>query len=109
MPTRTCRPMAIAIAFNGSTLRIFDRQDGAVRDSADELHHVVGVGTVHAAADRCPVHGQRAGVDAAPDQALDRLELPHVAEHEQRLDAVGLQPAQVFLDEAGPEGMVISR
>ena len=82
----------------------FDRQDCAVRDPADELHHVVGVRPVHAAADRRPVHRQRAGVDAAPDQALDGLELPHVAEHEERLDAVGLQPAQVFLDEAGPRG-----
>ena len=49
-----------------------------------------------AAADGHPVEHQRAGVDAPAHQALDRLELPDVGEHEVRLDAGSLQPLEML-------------
>jgi hypothetical protein len=53
--------------------------------------HVVDVGCVHAAADRHPVHHQRALVDAAADQSLHRFVAVDVVELERALDAGGAQ------------------
>ena len=59
LPHRVCRPIAIAIVFTGSTLRI---SVSSVRQAPsgtrlDELHHVVRVRPVEAAADRRPTSG----------------------------------------------------
>ena len=101
MPTRTCRPIAMAIVFSGSTLRMIDSMVSTAPAGTRRTNSImlVRVRAVGPAADADPVQHQRAGVDAAADQSLDRFELAGVAEHEVRLDAVGLQSLQVLGDE----------
>ena len=106
MPTRTCRPIAMAIVFTGSTwrIRLSMVSTAPARHAADELHHVDRVRAVLAATDHHVVQDQRAGVDAAADQPLDGLELGDVTQHEVRLDAGGLQALQVLFDEGRAGG-----
>ena len=51
---------------------------------------------------------QRTGVDAAANQALDRLELMNAADHEVWLNFLGDQPLQVLFDEDGGASVTIS-
>ncbi|MNL35771.1 hypothetical protein D3C87_1578190 [compost metagenome] len=73
------------------THQAFDGQHGAGRHTANELHHVAGVGSVQTSTNADPVEHQRAGVEAAANQPFDRLELASITEHEVRLDARSLQ------------------
>src|SRR4029079_7544031 len=79
----------------------FHGQHRAVGDGAQEVGQAVDRGLVHAAADRNPVHDQRALVHTATDQALDGLVAVDVVELERALDAGGAQAAHVLLDPAG--------
>lgn len=55
-----------------------DGQHCVLGAAVDELHQVARVRAVGTAADGHPVQHQRAGIDAAADQPLDRLQLADV-------------------------------
>src|SRR5215469_3720836 len=82
--------------------RAFERQDRAVRRGPHEIGEIVDVGCIHAAADRDPVHDQRALVDAAAHHSFDGFEAVDVVELEGALNARRGQPPDVFFDPAGP-------
>lgn len=81
--------------------RGLDGEDGAVGDTADELDQVGRVPSGEPAADGHVVEDQRAGVHAAADETLDGLQLGQGGELEVRLDAVRVQPLEVFEVEVG--------
>ncbi|SPA31811.1 conserved hypothetical protein [Cupriavidus taiwanensis] len=75
-------------------------QRAAVRGAVHEVEEVERVGAVKAAADADPGQVQRTGVDAGAHQPLQRFQRVHAGQLEMRLDARGLQPAQVLFDPA---------
>ena len=76
-----CRPIAIAIVFIGSTLRMIDSSVSDAPSGTRRMNSIMlyGFGPSNPPPMATQVRFSGPGVDAAPDQPLDGLELRDVA------------------------------